>query len=55
MAGITARSQIFPMVYMFLFVVYFLAPLLWLVFSAAKNETDFSNSFASGSATVRNC
>lgn len=43
MAGVTLRNQALPMVFLFVFAIYFLGPLLWMVFSATKNESDFSN------------
>ncbi|HVA91255.1 MAG TPA: carbohydrate ABC transporter permease [Chloroflexota bacterium] len=44
-AGRTLGKQALPMVFLFLFSVYFLAPLVWLVFSSTKNESDFSTAF----------
>lgn len=43
MAGVRVLNQALPMIYLFLFAIYFLAPLVWMIFSATKNEPDFIN------------
>ena len=43
--GQTLGKQALPMAFLFVFAVYFLAPLVWLVFSSTKNESDFSTAF----------
>jgi multiple sugar transport system permease protein len=44
-AGVSTRSQILPMLFLFLFTVYFLGPLVWMFLSATKNEGDFISTF----------
>jgi multiple sugar transport system permease protein len=45
MAGVSVLSQVLPMAFLFLFSIYFLAPLVWMIFSSTKNEGDFINTF----------
>lgn len=37
--------QVLPIAILFAFTVYFLSPLIWLLFSATKSQTDFSGTF----------
>jgi multiple sugar transport system permease protein len=45
MAGVSMRSQALPMIFLFLFMIYFLAPLVWMFFSTTKDEGDFITTF----------